>query len=176
MEIPVNQGPSDFTTEINAPVDAIRSVSGPTPPQPALAQGAETWRLISHLSLNYLSLKDSKNGEGANALREILYLYIDRSDRLAQKLVEGVISTTVQPVVRRLEAPGPITFVRGMEITVELDELAFEGVGTFVFGAVLADFLRRYVSINSFTETVIRTRQRKEIMRWAAHPGQRGVI
>jgi type VI secretion system protein ImpG len=63
-----------------------------------------------------------------------------------------------------------------MEITVELDELAFEGVGTFVFGAVLADFLRRYVSINSFTETVIRTRQRKEIMRWAAHPGQRGVI
>jgi type VI secretion system protein ImpG len=176
LEMPVNQGRSDFTTEINAPVDTIRSVSGPTPPQPALAQGAETWRLISHLSLNYLSLKDSKNGEGANALREILYLYIDRSDRLAQKLVEGVISTTVQPVVRRLEAPGPITFVRGMEITVELDELAFEGVGTFVFGAVLADFLRRYVSINSFTETVIRTRQRKEIMRWAAHPGQRGVI
>jgi type VI secretion system protein ImpG len=176
LEFAVNQGPSDFTIEINAPVDAIRSVSGPTPPQPALAQGAEAWRLISHLSLNYLSLRDSENGEGANALREILHLYIDRSDRLAQKLVEGVISTAVQPIVRRLETPGPITFVRGMEVTVELDELAFEGVGTFVFGAVLAEFLRRYVSINSFTETVIRTRQRKEIMRWAAHPGQRGVI
>jgi type VI secretion system protein ImpG len=176
LEFVVSQGRSDFTTEINAPVDAIRSVSGPTPPQPALAQGAEAWRLISHLSLNYLSLKDSENGEGANALREILQLYIDRSDRLAQKLVEGVISTAVQPIVRRLETPGPITFVRGMEVTVELDELAFEGVGTFVFGAVLAEFLRRYVSINSFTETVIRTRQRREIMRWPAHPGQRGVI
>jgi type VI secretion system protein ImpG len=176
LEFVVSQGRSDFTTEINAPVDAIRSVSGPTPPQPALAQGAEAWRLISHLSLNYLSLKDSENGEGANGLREILHLYIDRSDRLAQKLVEGVISTAVQPIVRRLETPGPITFVRGMEVTVELDELAFEGVGTFVFGAVLAEFLRRYVSINSFTETVIRTRQRREIMRWAAHPGRRGVI
>jgi type VI secretion system protein ImpG len=176
LEFAVNQGRSDFTMDINAPVDAIRCVSGPTPPQPPLAQGAEAWRLISHLSLNYLSLKDSKNGEGANALREILYLYIDRSDRLAQKLVEGVISTTVQPIVRRLETPGPITFVRGMEVAVELDELSFEGVGTFVFGAVLAEFLLRYVSINSFTETVIRTRQRKEIMRWAAHPGQRQVI
>jgi type VI secretion system protein ImpG len=132
--------------------------------------------LISHLSLNYLSLKDAENDEGANALREMLRLYIDASDRPAQKLVEGVISTTVQPIIRRLEIPGPITFVRGMEITAELDELSFEGVGVFIFGAVLAEFFRRYVSINSFTETVIKTRQRKEIMRWAAHPGQRGVI
>jgi type VI secretion system protein ImpG len=176
LDFLVDQGRSDFTVEINAPVGAIRCVSGPTAPRPALAQGAESWRLISHLSLNYLSLKDSENGQGANALREMLGLYIDSSDRLAQKLVEGVISTTVEPIIRRLETPGPITFVRGMEITAELDELSFEGVGVFIFGAVLSEFFRRYVSINSFTETVIKTRQRKEIMRWPAHPGQRGVV
>jgi type VI secretion system protein ImpG len=176
LDFLVDQGRSDFTVETNAPVGAIRCVSGPTAPRPALAQGAESWRLISHLSLNYLSLKDSENGQGANALREMLGLYIDSSDRLAQKLVEGVISTTVEPIIRRLETPGPITFVRGMEITAELDELSFEGVGVFIFGAVLSEFFRRYVSINSFTETVIKTRQRKEIMRWPAHPGQRGVV
>jgi len=121
-------------------------------------------------------LKDSENSQGANALREMLGLYVDSSDRPAQKLVEGVISTTVEPIIRRLETPGPITFVRGMEITAELDELSFEGVGVFIFGAVLSEFFRRYVSINSFTETVIKTQQRKEIMRWAAHPGQRGVV
>ncbi len=176
LDFLADQGRSDFTVEINAPVGAIRCVTGPTAPRPALAQGAEAWRLISHLSLNYLSLKDSENGEGANALREMLGLYIDSSDRPAQKLVEGVISTTVEPIIRRLETPGPITFVRGMEITAELDELSFEGVGVFIFGAVLSEFFRRYVSINSFTETVIKTRQRKEIMRWAAHPGQRGVV
>jgi type VI secretion protein, VC_A0110 family len=176
MEFVADQAHSDFTIEINAPVGAVRCLTGPTAPQPALAQGAEAWRLISHLSLNYVSLKDSENGEGANALREMLRLYIDSSDRPSQKLVEGVISTVVEPIIRRLETPGPITFVRGMEITVELDELSFEGVGAFVFGAVLSEFFRRYVSINSFTETVIRTRQRGEIMRWAAHPGQRGVV
>src|SRR5258707_529284 len=176
LDFLADQGRSDFTVEINAPVGAIRCVTGPTAPRPALAQGAEAWRLISHLSLNYLSLKDSENGQGANALREMLGLYADSSDRPAQKLVEGVISTTVEPIIRRLETPGPITFVRGMEITAELDELSFEGVGVFIFGAVLSEFFRRYVSINSFTETVIKTRQRKEIMRWAAHPGQRGDV
>jgi type VI secretion system protein ImpG len=176
IEFPADQTNADFTIEINAPVGVIRCVTGPTAPQPALAQGAEAWRLISHLSMNYLSLKDSENGEGANALREMLRLYIDASDRPGQKMVEGVISTTVQPIIRRLETPGPITFVRGMEITAELDELSFEGVGVFIFGAVLAEFFRRYVSINSFTETVIKTRQRKEIMRWPAHPGQRRVV
>ena len=94
LDFLADQGRSDFTVEINAPVGAIRCVTGPTAPRPALAQGAEAWRLISHLSLNYLSLKNSENGEGANALREMLGLYVDSSDRPAQKLVEGVISTT----------------------------------------------------------------------------------
>ena len=176
MDFVADQGHSGFNIEINAPVGVVRCVTGPTAPQPALAQGAEAWRLISHLSLNYLSLKDSENDEGANALREMLRLYIDSSDRPSEKLIEGVISTVVEPIIRRLETPGPITFVRGMQITVELDELSFEGVGAFVLGAVLSEFFRRYVSINSFTETVVKTRQRGEIMRWAAHPGQRGVV
>ena len=72
MEFLADQGRTDFTMEINAPVGVIRCVTGPTAPQPALAHGAEAWRLISHLSLNYLSLKDSENGQGANALREML--------------------------------------------------------------------------------------------------------
>ena len=72
--------------------------------QPALARGAEAWRSISHLSLNYLSLKDAEDGQGANALREMLRLYIDAADRPAQKQVEGVLSTTVEPIICRLES------------------------------------------------------------------------
>ena len=176
LDLLIGQGNTDFNLEVNAPVESIRCLSGPTEPQPALAQGADSWRLISHLSLNYLSLRDSPNGEGANALREMLRLYVDRNDRYAHKLIEGVVSTKVEPIIRRMVTPGPITFGRGIEVTVELDELAFEGVGVFVFGAVLAEFFQRYVSINAFTETVVRTRQRREIMRWSAQPGQRGVV
>jgi type VI secretion system protein ImpG len=68
--------------------------------------------------------------------------------------------------------PGPITFGRGLEITIVLDEAAFEGAGVLLLGAVLEQFLARYVAINSFTETVVRTLGRGEIMRWPARIGQ----
>jgi type VI secretion system protein ImpG len=43
-------------------------------------------------------------------------------------------------------------------------------------GAVLERFFAKYVSINSFTETVLRTVQRGEIMRWQARTGLRQAI
>ena len=56
---------------------------------------------------------------------------------------------------------------------IECDESAFEGVGVFLAGAVLAQFFARYVSINSFTETVVKTTTRGEVMRWPATIGRR---
>ena len=41
-----------------------------------------------------------------------------------------------------------------------LDEQNFEGTGIFVLGAVLEQFLAKYVSINSFTETVVASPER----------------
>ncbi len=72
--------------------------------------------------------------------------------------------------------PGPIVFGRGLEITLEFDENAFRGTGVFLLGTVFERFLARYVSINSFTETVLRTTERGEIMRWKARPGRRPTL
>jgi type VI secretion system protein ImpG len=72
--------------------------------------------------------------------------------------------------------PGPITFGRGLEIIVTLDESAFEGLGVFLLGAVLDEFFAKYVSINSFTETVIKTTERGEIMRWPVRIGLRHIL
>ncbi|WP_242550034.1 type VI secretion system baseplate subunit TssF, partial [Pantoea agglomerans] len=38
-------------------------------------EGLSAWRLISHLQMNYLSLMDSSDEEGAAALRQLLSLY-----------------------------------------------------------------------------------------------------
>jgi len=80
------------------------------------------------------------------------------------------------PIVRRVKTPGPITFARGLEITLTFDEIAFEGTGVFVLGGVLEQFFAKYVSLNSFTETIIRTQQRGEIMRWPAQVGRRQIL
>ena len=71
---------------------------------------------------------------------------------------------------------GPISFGRGLEVTVTFDESGFHGTGVFLLGAVLDMFFSKYVSINSFTETVIRTVDRGEVMRWPARIGTRIVL
>ena len=68
---------------------------------------------------------------------------------------------------------GPTTFGRGLEITLTCDEAAFEGSGVFLLGSVLERFFAKYTAINSFTETVLRSVQRAEVMRWPAKPGVR---
>jgi type VI secretion system protein ImpG len=132
--------------------------------------------LISHLSLNYLSLVDTDERQGAAAFRDLLKLYVDDNDALRRRQIEGVKSIKSQGVVRRVDSPGPIAFARGLEITVTMDENAFVGAGAFLFGSVLEQFFTKYVSLNSFTETVIYSEQRKETMRWPAQIGKRQLI
>lgn len=171
LNMPVARGQTDFTLDTGAPVESIRCVAGPTKPRPSVAHGDTTWRLISHLSLNYLSLLDSKD-EGAHALRTLLNLYADQNDAAVQRQLEGVKSIRSRPINGRIPTSGPITFGRGVEITLTCDEAAFEGIGSFLLGMVLQEFFAKYVSINSFTSTVLRSTERGEIMRWSPKLGR----
>ncbi|MGA9919156.1 type VI secretion system baseplate subunit TssF [Paraburkholderia sp.] len=172
LTMPVGVGPADFTLDAEAPVQSVRCVSGPSRPLPSYAQGAVAWRLLSHLSLNYASLLDNDTNEGARAMRDLLGLYCPVDDVASQRLIEGVRSIDSRSVTRRLPCAGPIVFGRGLEVTLTLDDAAFEGAGAFLLGAVLAYYFAQYVSINSFTETVVKTLSRGEIMRWPARVGQ----
>jgi type VI secretion system protein ImpG len=176
IQMAVGLGRTDFTMDLSAPVKSIRCLAGPTLPAPSLAEGRFSWRLISHLSLNYLSLVDSKTEGGAAGLREMLKLYSQPGDRQMARQIEGVLSVQSRPVLRRVVGPGPITFARGLEITINFDEPALEGIGVFIMGAVVEQFLAKYVSLNSFTETVIKTQQRGEIMRWPVRMGKRQIL
>jgi type VI secretion system protein ImpG len=188
LQMPVGITKTDFTLDAAAPVDRIRVVSGPSRPYAPLADGAVAWRAISHLSLNYLSLVDSTTQEGATALRDLLELYASSGDPSARKQIEGIRSVRVAPVVRRLpmqprewrgarsRTPALLAFGRGLEIVVEVDELGFEGGSAFLLGSVLNHYFSRYVSINSFTETALRSLGRGEINRWVPQWGARPTL
>lgn len=176
LQMPVGGGKSDFSMQKGAPVLNIRCLAGPTKPRPSSANGGTAWHLISHLSLNYLTLVDSNEKEGAAALRSLLKLYGEYSEASIAKQVDGLLSVTSKSIVRRINTEGPIVFGRGLEITLNFEEAAFEGSGVFLLGAVMEQFLSRYVSINSFTETVITSTDRGEIIRWPARIGTRETI
>ena len=48
-------------------------------------------------------------------------------------------------------------------------------VRTLLLGAVLEHFFARYASINSFTETILTSADRGEVMRWPARIGRRQI-
>ncbi|CAB3751108.1 type VI secretion system baseplate subunit TssF [Paraburkholderia humisilvae] len=176
LHMPVGKSYTDFTLDTDAPVAAIRCVAGPTRPRAASATGETAWRLISHLQLNYLSLLDAGGEQGAAALREMLNLYCDEFDATARRQLEGIKHVAATPITRRVPVPGPITYGRGLEITLTCDDAAFEGTGAFLLGSVLRHFFARYVSLNSFTETVLRTLERNEVARWPATLGKRPIL
>lgn len=168
--------PDVFHLPDGGPVSGVRTPVPPTRPNATLAQGAAAWRLISHLSLNYLSIADTDMGGGAAALRELLGVYAPLGDPTIDKQLEGILSVRSRPIVRRMSDEVLSTAVRGVEITIEFDESFFEGASVYLLGAVLERFFRKYVTINSFAETVIRTRQRGEIARSPAAGGQGRLI
>ena len=184
--LPVGESGADFRLIEDVSRDVV-CVHGPTAPREPIASqhrsrsetaffGTVTWRLINILSLNHLGLVERGAGKDGGALREVLSMFADLLDSATERRIRGVRSVDSRPVVRRVHRSNGTAVARGIEITVTLDEKAFEGSGVFLLGAVLERFFCEYASLNSFTQTVIRTIERGEIMRWPARIGVRGPL
>jgi type VI secretion system protein ImpG len=174
--MPTGRDHGGLTLETRAPVDAITVVAGPSRPASATREGPLAWRLLSLLSLNYLSLVDEDAERGALALRELLGLFGQSANAGLLRQIEGVRSVATRPVVRRHPAPGPIAFGRGLEVQVTVDELSFEGGSAALLGAVLHHYFSRHVSMNSFVQTLLVSRTRGELKRWHPLPGSRAIL
>lgn len=161
-----------LSLDASAPVSRIRLVRGPTRPRSGVPEGEYAWRLIHHLSLNYLSLVDGQDGEdGSAALRELLELYADPGDPGVRKQIEALRAVTSKAVIRRLPFPGPIAFGRGIEIHVRIDESQLAGTGGFLLGTILEKFFAQHVSINAFTQTRLVSDSRAEVHQWPPRTG-----
>jgi type VI secretion system protein ImpG len=168
------KGRTDFLLEGSAPAESIRCITGPTYPKPSPAFGDTAWKLISQLSLNYLSLRDGE--AGADLLRELLNLYADPNDPVQARQIEGVRHIAYTPIVERIPGGGPITYGRGLRIALTLDDAAFEGTGILILASVLEQFFARYVSLNSFTRMELRSQVRGDIKAWTPRLGVRATL
>lgn len=176
VQMPLGAGTTDFTLDSGLPVKGIRCLGSPTVPQAAYPSGETSWRLISHLMPSYTSILDGENGSAADTLRETLALYANTTRPEIRQQLDGIRLVSSEPIVRRILRAGPVSFARGLQVAVDFDELAYEGVGVFVLGSVLERFFALHATINVFTETVIRSEQRGEIKRWPYRHGLRQNI
>ncbi len=170
--LPFTGREGDFEVEGLGALVRIKCLRKPTPTiRPPLRRRAH-WRLISHLSLNHLSLLPPDSSGTPEALREILLLYDFLDSSVTRKQILGITRAHTQRVLRRVQFATGSALVRGVSTTLEFDEHQFIGSGLYLFASVLERFLGLYVSINSFNELVARSSQREGIIkRWPARTG-----
>ena len=171
--LPFGSTDGDFQLEGGGPINRIISLVKPTEALQPPARASMLWRLASQMSLNYLSLV----GEGVEAFREILRLHNFGESVSAERQIDGILSIDSRPHFTRLVSEHGVSFVRGTQVEIELDEEQFVGAGVYTFCAMLEVFLGLYTSVNSFSQLVARTRQRKGVMkRWPPRSGRKILI
>jgi len=148
-------------------------LNAPTRPRSPIAEREMTWRLISHLSINYLALRNLDAGSGAAVLRELLGLYAALADPAVAVHASAIVATEAKAINRRLPVTGPLVFGRGVAVDISVDERPFAGGSPYLFGAVLEQFLSRHVSMNMFCELSLHSSTRGKIAVWPPRFGGR---
>lgn len=133
-----------------------------------------SWRLISQLSLNFLSLADET--KGAEPLRAMLALYADRGDPSLARHIRALTKISSTSAIERLEIAGPMCFGRGEEITLFIDESMLSGHSELLLTALLDKLFQRHAGINSIIRTKTRLMQKQEDVLWPTTPGNRCLI
>ena len=171
--LPFGNADSDFELEGSSPIKSIVALTKPTLPLRPPTSKMALWHLVSHLSLNHLSLVE----DGRDALQQILRLYDFTDSPFAQKMIEGIADLKSRAHFAPIVTDNGVTFARGTRVELELDEEQFVGGGVYLFASVIEHFLALYATLNSFTQLTARTRQRKEVIReWPPRAGQKILV
>jgi len=151
----------------------IKLLRKPTPSYRFERGRGSLWRLISHLSLNHLSL----SGRGVDALKEMLRLYDLPRDATNRRQVDGIVSIEFVPATAWLAGEPFASFVRGTEVRLLVDEDSYVGTGLSLFAALLDHFFGLYVQINSFAQlTVVSARTQQTLFQCPPRNGATRLI
>lgn len=144
------------------------NITAPTANVEPPLEGDTLWRLLSHMSLNLLSLKD------VQSFRKILQLYIFQNSRdkgmvaANLKRIQGIQDFKIENEDRLIRG----MVIRGEKITISLSKDAFASRGdVVVFGSVIDEFFSRYSSINHYTRLMVNETISGESFSWPPRIG-----
>jgi type VI secretion system protein ImpG len=163
----------DFEAVGHAAAKTVTALKRPTPTVDPPAGTDQTWRLISLLSLNYLSLTEG----GRGALQEILRLHNLAESSATENQIGAIVRMESSPHFALVDSDFGLVPARGTLVEMELDEQQFAGGGAHLFTAVVDRFLAGYCSMNSFTQLIARSTLRKEVIaQWPPRSGTQVLL
>lgn len=121
------------------------------------------WQLIGQQTAHAIRL----NQTGLPVLKQMLRQFAALSPQQARH-IEGITSLRHRPVMTLVaRAPQP-AMVRGIEITLEIDEQLFVANSVAVFAGVMERYFAPYASTNSFVQLVIQSNNGSSL--WRGEP------
>ena len=140
-------------TDTSPPGTKFRNLIKPTSTiSPPLGRALH-WRLISHMSLNYVSLMEAEH------FKELLRVYDFQSEHDAQRalahqrLLDGILGIR-SAFHERLIRGAP---VRGARVDLDLNEDHFAGEGdAYLFASILDRFIALYATLNAYSQLTVR--------------------
>ncbi len=154
-DLPANLRAGDICepTDSSPPACRFRNLLKPTATVCPPLGRALHWRLISHMSLNHVSLASAEN------FKELLRVYDFQSEHDAQqahayrRMLDGIISIRSSFYERLIRGAA----ARGSKIEVELNEDHFAGEGdAYLFATILDRFMGLYATLNGFSQLSVR--------------------
>jgi len=170
-KLPITGAEGEFEVA-SGPLLVVRCRFRPTETlRPAARRGLQ-WRLISHLSLNGMSIVS-----GPEAIQEILKLYDFSEDPVVARQIAGITGVQSKNRVARVTSENGIVMCLGTQVEMEFDEEQFVGTSAFLMASVLERFLALYSALNSFTQLTATTKQRKGILKqWPPRSGDQILV
>ncbi|WP_347505567.1 type VI secretion system baseplate subunit TssF [Pseudomonas anguilliseptica] len=150
----------------------FRNISAVTPSYAPPLHRDFLWKLISNMSLNYLSLA---NVEALKVILETYDLpryYDQHAEKVSKRLLDGLKSISHQHV-DRLHRGLP---VRGVRTQLTINPEGYVGEGDlFLFATVLNEFFALYASLNSYHELRVQSTQ-GEVYQWTPRMGLQPLL
>jgi type VI secretion system protein ImpG len=157
------------------PFARISCLTPPTATLRSQPRKGALWRVISHLSLNHLSI--CHPAESPEGLKEVLKLYDFTDSAETRSKIDGLLKVASRRVSRPLRSDRGSEFCRGVEIQLQFDGERFSDNSLYLFASVLERFLALYCSVNSFSQVAVSLKDRKGFLRtWPPRAGDRLLL
>lgn len=150
----------------------FRNLGAPTPSYAPPLHRDFLWKLISNMSLNYLSLADVEALKAILATYDLPRHHDQQAEKVGRRRLDG-LRRIAHRHVDRLHRGLP---VRGVRTELVMDPDCYLGEGElFLFASVLNEFFALYASLNSYHELLVQSTQ-GEVYRWTPRMGQQPLL
>lgn len=143
-----------FQLETAMPVHSIEIVRYPTNPR-AVPDISQAWQAVQMLSLSPLRYARPDVQDCATIVRDWLLLFCNQDDPRQRKRVSSIQSAWIEHRFERYQGRGPLAWIRGAEMTLNLSPRHHADHGAYLFARVVHHALSNYCDLNQTLSMVL---------------------